>query len=581
MSTPASTDPCTGHTREHAARDLLDLALSDAPLTTEQAARCLAHRADLDVPTQRALRFMLARRLPTQSLAAWWDTVPDEDRWLVLRGLAGRPRSNPPTLPPIRWQVDPLPSSPLATLIGRFRLTPRPVEDPAPHAVQGLASASINRQIATARWVQSSTWLPSIDDLAWLSAQATPAMVRAMSERPDRSQLPWGEWLALTARRAHLAPRLWGNAWRSLRDGLPVSVRTPANVALWLASLAMVPPVRGLTEQAQAYFVCEDALALDRWSNTAERTPPCASGDLRWIADLHHAKLLREITTPERLRAQSLVSLRAQNTQRPPVLIEVAQSAVTLRQSTALPIVQSLLSERDPGVVAAVLEGLVAHEALARALPRPALSAMIDSVLNAPEGPALEAQLQAIQLLQKLRWPLPPSATQTRVRALQSALADGGATLYRSAAPSVPAPPRRVLMVTDAGSLTFEVIPAQAPRAAQVLFEAIRAERYNGLRWHRVVPGFVTQGGDPRGDGYGGTDHPTETELSLQPFERGAVGVPLAGLDTGGIQLFFVTADSPHLDGRYPWLGRVLQGLDVLDGILPGDRIQRVEFASE
>jgi cyclophilin family peptidyl-prolyl cis-trans isomerase len=113
--------------------------------------------------------------------------------------------------------------------------------------------------------------------------------------------------------------------------------------------------------------------------------------------------------------------------------------------------------------------------------------------------------------------------------------------------------------------------------AVQAVTSAARAHRYDGLIFHRVVPGFVVQGLDPRGDGYGGTDSPVVTELSNRRFDRGTIGIPLAGLDTGGIQLFFVTADAPHLDGRYPWVGTVVRGAELLDGILPYDRIIRAE----
>ena len=91
-----------------------------------------------------------------------------------------------------------------------------------------------------------------------------------------------------------------------------------------------------------------------------------------------------------------------------------------------------------------------------------------------------------------------------------------------------------------------------------------------------MVPGFVVQGGDPHGDGYGGTETTVSTELSLSDFSTGSVGIPLAGLDTGGQQLFIVLADAPHLDGRYPWVGRVVRGMEVVEGLLVGDVIRHV-----
>jgi cyclophilin family peptidyl-prolyl cis-trans isomerase len=100
---------------------------------------------------------------------------------------------------------------------------------------------------------------------------------------------------------------------------------------------------------------------------------------------------------------------------------------------------------------------------------------------------------------------------------------------------------------------------------------------YDGLSFHRVVPGFVIQGGDPRGDGYGGPGFLVPCEWSNQKYERGVVGMALAGKDTGGSQFFVAQAREPRLDGRYTILGRVTEGLDVLDAILPHDIIERIE----
>ena len=93
-----------------------------------------------------------------------------------------------------------------------------------------------------------------------------------------------------------------------------------------------------------------------------------------------------------------------------------------------------------------------------------------------------------------------------------------------------------------------------------------------------MVPAFVAQGGDPRGDGYGGTDQITVTQVGAAPFQRGAVGIALAGPDTGGMQFFVMLADAPHLDGRYPYIGRVVEGMSVADRWMIGDTLQRVEF---
>ena len=134
---------------------------------------------------------------------------------------------------------------------------------------------------------------------------------------------------------------------------------------------------------------------------------------------------------------------------------------------------------------------------------------------------------------------------------------------------------------TDAGVITIDATGAPAP-IAQANLAALAADGFfDGLSFHRVVPGFVVQGGDPRGDGYGGPGHLMPCEWSSLRYERGTVGIALAGKDTGGSQLF-VTHESPHhLDARYTVVGRVVEGMEVVDALWPYDRITRVERLDE
>jgi cyclophilin family peptidyl-prolyl cis-trans isomerase len=90
-----------------------------------------------------------------------------------------------------------------------------------------------------------------------------------------------------------------------------------------------------------------------------------------------------------------------------------------------------------------------------------------------------------------------------------------------------------------------------------------------------VVPGFVVQGGDPTGSGWGGPGFTIPGEPSVQPFTRGAVGIADAGKDTGGSQFFIMHGRAPHLEGRYTHVGRVTRGMEVVDALIVGDRIVR------
>ena len=100
---------------------------------------------------------------------------------------------------------------------------------------------------------------------------------------------------------------------------------------------------------------------------------------------------------------------------------------------------------------------------------------------------------------------------------------------------------------------------------------------YDGLTFHRIEPGFVIQGGDPSGDGYGGPGFALRCEVTRRPFARGSVGMAHAGRDTGGSQFFITQSRQPHLDGRYTAFGRVTSGWEVLDGLLEGDAILGID----
>ncbi|MBI1862187.1 MAG: peptidylprolyl isomerase [Deltaproteobacteria bacterium] len=102
------------------------------------------------------------------------------------------------------------------------------------------------------------------------------------------------------------------------------------------------------------------------------------------------------------------------------------------------------------------------------------------------------------------------------------------------------------------------------------------APNQKGRTFHRVVPNFVAQGGDPRGDGFGGPGYSVRDEISLRPHERGSVGIATAGKDTGGCQFFVDTAPNPHLLGRYTNFARVTSGIEVLDRMEPNDTILKI-----
>ena len=101
---------------------------------------------------------------------------------------------------------------------------------------------------------------------------------------------------------------------------------------------------------------------------------------------------------------------------------------------------------------------------------------------------------------------------------------------------------------------------------------------FDGITVHRVVPNFVIQDGDPRGDGNGGPGYQIRCEINEVPYARGAVGMALSGKDTGGSQWFVTHSPQPHLDGGYTVFGNVVAGMDTVDAIARGDVIRSIEI---
>jgi len=137
---------------------------------------------------------------------------------------------------------------------------------------------------------------------------------------------------------------------------------------------------------------------------------------------------------------------------------------------------------------------------------------------------------------------------------------------------------KRVLAVvnTTKGRFTIELLPAAAPLNVDNFVQLAKRRYFHGIVFHRVVPNFVIQGGDPRGDGNGGPGYQIRCEINDVPYQRGAVGMALSGKDTGGSQWFVTHAPQPHLDGGYTVFGNVIAGMEVVDRIARGDVIKSI-----
>jgi cyclophilin family peptidyl-prolyl cis-trans isomerase len=135
------------------------------------------------------------------------------------------------------------------------------------------------------------------------------------------------------------------------------------------------------------------------------------------------------------------------------------------------------------------------------------------------------------------------------------------------------------ILKTEKGTFTIEFFPKEAPLTVDNFIKLANAKYFDGLTIHRVVPNFVMQDGDPRGDGNGGPGWQIRDEINMLPYERGAVGMALSGKDTGGSQWFVTHAPQPHLDGGYTVFGQVNEtGMKVVDSLTRGDKILSVKI---
>ena len=135
------------------------------------------------------------------------------------------------------------------------------------------------------------------------------------------------------------------------------------------------------------------------------------------------------------------------------------------------------------------------------------------------------------------------------------------------------------IITTEKGKFTIEFFPEEAPLTVDNFITLANNGYFNGLAIHRVVPNFVVQDGDPRGDGNGGPGWSIRDEINMIPYERGSVGMALSGKNTGGSQWFVTHSPQPHLDGGYTVFGRVNEtNMKIVDNLVRGDKILNVKI---
>jgi peptidylprolyl isomerase len=163
-----------------------------------------------------------------------------------------------------------------------------------------------------------------------------------------------------------------------------------------------------------------------------------------------------------------------------------------------------------------------------------------------------------------------------------------------AAAQGKPDPQNTLILTTKDGDVTIKLRPDLAPKHVAQIKTLVKRKFYDGLTFHRVIPGFMAQTGDPKGDGTGGSDLPNiPAEFSSAPFGRGTLGMARASdPNSANSQFFICFADASFLNGNYTVFGEVVSGMEVVDKIKKGtkegngavvspDKIVRMRLASD
>jgi peptidyl-prolyl cis-trans isomerase B (cyclophilin B) len=137
--------------------------------------------------------------------------------------------------------------------------------------------------------------------------------------------------------------------------------------------------------------------------------------------------------------------------------------------------------------------------------------------------------------------------------------------------------PTAVIALDTGGEIRIEFFPEDAPRTVENFVTLARRGFYDGLTFHRVVPDFVVQGGDPNGNGSGGPGYTIKAEFNQRRHVRGSVAMARSQHpDSAGSQFYIAFGPQPHLDGGYTVFGQVVAGMEHVDAIRQGDRMRSV-----
>jgi cyclophilin family peptidyl-prolyl cis-trans isomerase/HEAT repeat protein len=246
-----------------------------------------------------------------------------------------------------------------------------------------------------------------------------------------------------------------------------------------------------------------------------------------------------------------------------------------VRMTAARLVAELKLPGAPAALAAAYRQGLADPTYLARAAALDGLASLglppaVETLREALRDPEWAVRVRAATRLAALD-PTTDYAEQIRPAPTRLVASD-----YEAAELVKPSVSPRAYLEFDRGVVEIELDVVNAPLTVANFVRLVGRGFYEGLPVHRVVPAFVVQMGDPRGDGEGGPGYTIRDELNETPFLRGTVGMALDWADTGGSQFFITTMPQPQLDGRYTAFGRVVAGMEVVDQLEPWELLRRV-----
>jgi cyclophilin family peptidyl-prolyl cis-trans isomerase/HEAT repeat protein len=371
-----------------------------------------------------------------------------------------------------------------------------------------------------------------------------------------------------------------------------------------------------LSEEVNAALAhCHSADALDRLEGKVSRLPGCASGLGRGMSPEARERLVlgaraaleakpearadlllgayKEASPGGKVAVMSLAVELAEEARPKPAKAGGAAGAVPAGLRERLVPLGRLASEEEDAVLAAygfglrvkvgevgVEEALKARLGLFKVEEAPGAS--LDLVLACLEG--LGERGGDVEVLRA--WTASPHAVVRgkALKALEARDKEAAPLPWVGVLPEVDAgwleaAPKEALLRTTRGNIRVSLLPEVAPGAVENFVTLAKRGFYRDTAFHRVIANFVSQGGDPRGDGNGGPGWSLLAEWSVEDYTPGTLGMAHAGKDTAGSQFFFTHTWQPHLNGGYTVFGRALEGLEVIRSIQPGDKVLEVEVS--